>query len=325
MGKAEEIEVLAAEWVARADRGLSREEDAALADWLASDVKHRVAWLRLDAAWRRVLDPSSREVSRRSASPVSGFGRWRLRHPPRRLAAAALAAATLAGGSALWSLQARGFEMETAVGGRSAAPLPDGSRIELNTDTRLRVDVRPNRRRVWIDKGEAYFEVASDHEHPFVIQAGKRRVTVLGTRFSIRRDGERLEVAVAEGRVRVEDAARGATQPRIVTVGDQLVADGPSMRVMHPGEEAVDDDLSWRRGLLAFQDAALAEVLAELNRYNKVQLAAGDTVAADLRIGGVFDPLNISAFTSLLRDAYNLRVSETDGVIYIYSANTGLS
>ena len=92
----------------------------------------------------------------------------------------------------------------TELGGHATVPLADGSKIELNTDTKLRAALAEEQRTVWLDRGEAYFEVSKDPNRPFVVMAGDRKVTVLGTKFSVRRDGDRVSVAVAEGKVRVD-------------------------------------------------------------------------------------------------------------------------
>ncbi|MBZ2448550.1 FecR domain-containing protein [Xanthomonas perforans] len=124
---------------------------------------------------------------------------------------------TLTGGA--WhALQHRGW--------RPGSDRPvDGSRLELNTHTQLRAQVDPSLRHVWLDKGEAFFDVKPDPAHPFVIHAGEHRVVVLGTKFSVRQERERLEVAVLEGKVRVEPlVAKPGRPPVIVQAGDCCIA-----------------------------------------------------------------------------------------------------
>jgi len=322
MGEAQDTERVAADWIARSDRGLRADERNAREAWLEADASHRVAWLRLRAAWRCADDLADEPLAVRPTARTWSAMSTRFR--PQATAAAVAACALLAVLVAL-ELRPDGVAYATDVGGRSSAPLEDGSRIELNTDSRVRVDVGPRRRIAWLDKGEAYFDVAHDPEHPFVIHAGDRRVTVLGTRFTVRREGDRLEVAVADGRVRVDQPGARTLLPRVVIVGDRLVAEGPSMRVDHVGEQAVADEMGWRQGAVVFQDTTLAEAAAELNRYNRVQLVISDAGSAELRIGGSVDPLNVEAFAALLRDAYGLKTERQGDLIYISSGDTGLS
>src|SRR5262249_34373591 len=127
--------------------------------------------------------------------------------PPRRgffllrIAAAALTIAALAGAYRIYQAQPRGTVYETSVGEHESVALGDGSRVELNTDTSVRVAYTQNERTIWLEKGEAYFDVVHDAARPLVVFVGDRRVTDLGTRFLIHQDAARLEVAVVEGRV----------------------------------------------------------------------------------------------------------------------------
>src|SRR5690606_85904 len=129
-----------------------------------------------------------------------------------------------------WAGGTQGYE--TQVGGRESVPLPDGSRVELNTDSKLRAAMTGEKREVWLERGEAYFEVKHDRMRPFVVWAGDRRITVLGTKFSVRRAGARVRVAVAVGRVQVDPVRPSEhARPQIVTPDSIVVAQGASTLV----------------------------------------------------------------------------------------------
>ena len=119
----------------------------------------------------------------------------------------------------------------TPVGGRQILTLTDGSRIELNTDTVLRVALGKDHRTVWLDKGEAYFQVKHDAARPFVIYTNGRRITDLGTKFLVRADQGRLEVALLEGRVRLDAATDQPQAMTVLTAGDDAVAVGNTTSV----------------------------------------------------------------------------------------------
>ena len=139
---------------------------------------------------------------------------------------------------------------------------------------------------------------------------------MLGTRFSVRRDGGTVTVAVAEGRVRVEDSDPAAPErAAIITAGDVAIARGQSMLLADRSEQRVQDALAWRRGMLTFDQVTLEQAASEFNRYNRRQIRLGDAQAARLRIGGSFEATNVEAFTRLLHDAFGLTVtSDPDGV-----------
>ena len=85
-----------------------------------------------------------------------------------------------------------------------AVRLADGTQVELNTNTRLHADVNGLSRTVMLDSGEAYFDVVHDAKRPFTVYAGNRRITDIGTKFSVFRDGDDVRVTVREGKVRVD-------------------------------------------------------------------------------------------------------------------------
>src|SRR6185437_10204691 len=145
--------------------------------------------------------------------------------------------------------------------------LDDGSLIELNTNTAVRVAYESGRRRVWLDRGEAYFSVVHDASRPFTVTLGNRRITDLGTKFLARKDGDRVQVALIEGRARF-DAALDATraQQTVLRPGDTITANAASVSLRRNTSRTLANELSWRRGMLVFDHATLTEVASEYNR-----------------------------------------------------------
>jgi transmembrane sensor len=229
----EDAESAAAAWIARRD---TPDWDATAFDgWLAESVSHRVAYYRLNAAWQeagrlrilRGVDPATIEAPVDSSvadSPaisvpdLANFSEGvralagRSARQPRpfvRRAHWALAASVALGLCAALGVyrleRAPTDRFSTVVGGLEAVPLADGSRVTLNTDSELQVSLEPRERVVSLDRGEAYFEVAKDKSRPFIVNVGPKRVIAIGTQFSVRRDGDSIQVIVTEGTVRMED------------------------------------------------------------------------------------------------------------------------
>lgn len=204
-------------------------------------------------------------------------------------AAAMILLATGAGGW-LWEARTHGAsidEFATAKGERREARLADGSRIVLNTDTRLSVRFDDEMRRVLLERGEAFFEVDPDPDRPFEVEAGSGRVRALGTRFNVYRSSERVSVALLEGRVAVE-------------LG--MWVRGPSRQMLRPGEqiaygstgfsplERVDVNALalWRERRLVFDATPLEEVLSEVGRYRDLRIETPDRSVLGLRVSGSF-------------------------------------
>jgi transmembrane sensor len=312
MSRHQAIEEQALDWLIRRDEpNWSDGDQAELDQWLAESMANRAAWLRAEHGWA--------EADRVRSLGDWGEGRTSDYRRPKWLPAAVAASLLLAIGIGGYAL-APGFvsqpkvqeaRFDTPVGGRKIVSLADGSRIELNTQSVVRAAVDAESRDVWLDSGEAYFEVAHRDGEPFVVHAGRRTITVLGTKFSVRRDKDRVTVNVVEGRVRVDDAQGGDTSAAIITAGDTAIARAGSTLIAPKSEERVESALAWRDGMLTFNLIPLSEVAAEFNRYNRTQLSV-DPSAADIPIGGTFQASNVDAFARLLHDAYGLK-TEQDG------------
>ena len=322
MTKSAEIETIAADWLRRREEPeWSSADQVALDQWLKLSTAHQAAYWRLEHGWRIAdrIGALGPEISRPFSLAASLQTRWKR----SRTAAVAAVVFALVAGSALWFHQRSDGVVATAsfvtpVGGRGSIPLADGSRIELNTDTRLHTSVSKSERKVWLDRGEAYFDVAHRADEPFVVYAGTQTITVLGTKFSVRRDGDMVQVAVLEGRVRI-DKDEGIERPRpaIVSRGDIALSRGEATLVTAHALGRVEDGLAWRDGRLVFDRMTIADAAAEFNRYSRIHIVIVDPVVADIRIGGSFQASNVDAFVRLLEDAYGLDVRREDSSIII--------
>ncbi len=318
MNRAADIEARAAEWLARrGEPGWSSAEQRALDDWLAEAMEHKAAFWRLDHGMRQ-FDRTVPAAEPAPPPPSRERGRWRHQ-------VVAAAASILIVGLIGWSIwpgggpaEPRTLVAETVVGGRGSMSFSDGSKVELNTASKARARFGERRREVWLDRGEAYFEVAHDASRPFVVHAGDARVTVLGTKFSVRRDGDRLRVAVTEGRVRLDGGAvDDSGRPTLIVAGDTAIMRDDAVLLASRSMQRVEDELAWRRGLLRFDQESLAGAAAEFNRYNHRRIEIADPDVAAIRIGGSFQARNADAFVRLLQDAYGLRVERREDRIII--------
>lgn len=323
MSSAMEIEERAAHWLARRQEPQwSSADQAALDAWLQESTSHEVAFLRLEYGWSKVdrltvlRKPPVPRQEIEEARPVPAHRS--VRRPLAWLAAAAVLVMSVA----LFYFYGDVFTRDlyaTTIGGHEVVPLPDGSRIELNTDTRVRTSFTADTRSVWLERGEAYFDVARDPARPFVVYAGNRRVTVLGTKFSVRLDPDanRVQLAVAEGRVQFEQIrVSEPAPPTIATGGEKVIAEGATLRVESRTVESVATDLSWRQGVLMFDHTTLAQAAEEFNRYNRKRLVV-ESAAAQIRIGGSFEAANVDGFVRLLHDTFGLNVAESEGQILV--------
>jgi transmembrane sensor len=200
---------------------------------------------------------------------------------------------------------------QTAVGERLDATLPDGSRVTLNTDSRLRVAYDGRERRLVLERGQALFEVAHGQPRPFVVLAAGQRITATGTVFDVRleRDNQ-VRVTLVEGRVLVR-ADRPGTRVTTMQPSEVLLATATAATVAR--EPEVEHVVSWRNGMLIFENDSLAEAVAEMNRYVRRPIVLEDPGIGRIRVSGAFRTGETDAFIEALELSFPVRVVERRG------------
>jgi transmembrane sensor len=304
---------VAAGWFARQRSGeMAPQDRQALRAWLEADPSHRIAYLSVRRAWGGAAalraDPQVLEIRQQ-------WSQHRPRRGVARLAAAFVAVAAMSSAGAVGWRVATGPHplgdeaFRTAVGQQSTVKLADGSEVTLNTDTVLRTRADKDRRLVYLERGQAFFRVAKDKQHPFVVTAAGRTVTALGTAFDVRVDIGAFTVTLVEGKVRVEApvSSRGAPavnfQATEMTAGSQLVATAQEPWRVAPANVVVET--SWTKDVLIFDDEPLSRVVAELNRYSGKKLIVADPAIATTPISGTFRPGDVDSFVRTI-EAYRL-------------------
>jgi transmembrane sensor len=321
MSRAREAGDRAAQWILAGEEGGWTESDQAdLQTWLAESDGNKAAYWRLKHSWREADRIAA--LGRRHMPDGDDLGEPESRDPRlRRWLPASIAAAIIVAAGVGYNLFAPPREaktavatkqFDTAIGVRKVIDLGDGSKVELNTSSRARVALGEKGRELWLDSGEAYFDVAHRDGLPFIVHAGNRQVTVLGTKFSVRRIGAEVAISVLEGRVRVDEVdGKRSLRSTIIAGGDIARTSGPTTLVIARSEQRVENMLAWREGMLNFDRTRLADAAAEFNRYNRKPILVTDAEVGDMRIGGMFPATDPDAFVRLLRDAYDLKVEDT--------------
>ncbi len=323
MKTSEETEIRASEWIARQDRReLSAEERRSLDRWLDESPAHRVAYLRLESAWvraERLRALQSRSATRPMFRWTDVLARWAAAPTRRSLSmlASGCAAALVAIVWSIWPARDGLRDYSTPIGAREVVVLADGSKLTLNTSTRLSTIVDAHERTVWLKDGEAFFDVAHDASRPFVIVVDRRRIVVTGTMFSVRRDGERLDVTVLEGRVQVQSEDTPLT---LISKNESAIGVGANVLVTPQSEAHSRAAVGWLQGRLFFDQMTLADAAAQFNRYNRKKIVIADLDAGNIRIGGSFEAANVDAFARLVQTGFGLVIRETGNTVTIASA-----
>jgi transmembrane sensor len=329
----EAIEATAAAWLAERDDGFTPQQQAQFERWRQADRRHAAAVDRLEQTWTALKQL-------REYRPEA------LVHPDRDLLArprtrkvvlfpalvTALAAAAVIALAAVWfwpratpASAVQPDHFATTTGGYQRTTLTDGSVVELNASSEVRVHYTAAERRVQLVRGEANFTVAKNRERPFWVEAGTVAVRAVGTAFNVRMDARAVEVLVTEGKVQVDrTAVAGAAVPAaqsvvaipvlsagqratVLLLPDAVAAPAPQVELVAP--EVMREALAWQGPRLVFSDTPLSEVVAQFNRRNQVQLVLGDAELGALPVGGSFRAENVEAFVRLLASDADIAVT----------------
>jgi transmembrane sensor len=355
-----QIERMAAAWLARRDAGgWSDRNQAQLNGWLDESVAHRVAFLRLEAAWEEAarlkalaagdaharipapgawarspyfataLDIDAAALRRRTAEgqPHARTARGRRRQALAYIAAGVAGAAILVAGLFYYSNYGRVDRAgwQTTFGAMRVVHLPDGSTATLGGRTALRIAFSHSRRDLQLARGEAFFDVAHDSARPFVVRANGYRVIAVGTRFDVRRSTGELRVVVTRGLVRLQSASDPQSPPAMLPAGSIALVDGGDVVIRHFQPDQMNEYLSWRSGHVVFHGTPLADAIEEFNRYNQRQIVIRDPSLDNLRVGGNFRLDNSEAFVRLMQEVFPLQASpDGDRIVLTRRSGAGL-
>ena len=314
----------AAQWVLRLDRGLTATEQDDYSQWLAADPRrrevmalHRWGWDEFDrlaglqSSVHALPDPDLLAPARKpAAGKLVRLAPWLLG-----------AAAAIAVGWFAWPprvVPAPVAIVNSAPSYALAAPierrtLEDGSTVELNRGAVIETLFTAGERRVRLVRGEANFIVAKNPARPFIVSAGGVEARAVGTVFNVRLDRNAVEVLVSEGRVRVAGAGQTeavAALP-LLEIGQRMVvslaatAGTPEVVTLSPAE--LERKTAWQPRLLDFTAQPLADILAEFNRRNPVQLVLADPALETVRLSATFRSDNVEGFVRLMESDFGMR------------------
>jgi len=252
-------------------------------NWLDSSPAHSRAFESVAAFWEH---PDFTQVLHEM--PVSV-----LKHRPQAsqrnyvrsavLAFAACAAliAIIYRPSAFTCLQA---DFCTAVGEVKSVQLSDGSRITLNSNSAISVNINTDMRQVTLAHGEAFFDVRRDLRRPFQVDGNYSVVRVLGTRFNVREDERSDTVTVVSGIVEV---GQDGKRPLLLRANDRIIVGNQQTSTIQQVSSIATS--AWVKGSLLFDNVPLQAVVSEISRYRRGTIIFNNDRLKNLQVSGRFD------------------------------------
>lgn len=301
----------AAEWYALLRSGEATDEDRALWQaWLDSGLDHRRAWSYVEAVSRGFAPLRATSDPRRTADNLWAAHARTLQRR-RLLACVAALAGTGSIGWGTWrytplsaAVLARTADHHTAIGEMREIVLADGTRVWLDTGSAFDEDYQPHHRRLSLLAGGILVDTAGDSRRPFFVDTPQGRLQALGTRFTVRLDGEETFLAVYAGAVEVSTAAGAGS---VVRAGQQTRFTAGAVAAAEPADVAHE---AWSRGVLIARDMPLGELVRELRRYRSGHLGVAPEVAG-LRVFGSFPLQNTDNALDMLVSALPIRIRRT--------------
>jgi transmembrane sensor len=328
----DDIQEQACLWVTRMDRGLSEQEQKDLSTWTQLSNHHHTSLFEVASHWDNlsILNELG-DLFPLEAEQGAVKKKW---HSLAMAASIALVSIVLTSVVIKYDFStsshsnsfAKTTSYSTIVGEQARYTLPDGSNIQLNTNSTVNIDFTETYRKLTLVRGEALFDVSKDKHRPFIVSSGKQNFTALGTIFNVQKtDENNIELLVTEGRVLLSKGAQKVDEiifsltnseenllGDIVTSGQKaVVTQNNTLPVEQISLENIQRDLAWQQGMLIFNGEPLSKALDEVSRYNNKKFKITDKQLLSIPISGYFrtddlDDLLLALSSSLQLTATNL-------------------
>ena len=352
------IETQASEWLAILDAEEPSQEDLqGFKEWVNADDKHRQAFEGLIEFWddlnvlTQVVLPRE-EVPQHQNAQVRQPSFW----SANKFAVSSVALLVIVF-STLWfvpDFQERPpLIYTTKIGEQKTIELPDHTTVFLNTNSQIEVDYDDQKRGIRLLKGEAHFDVFHNPQIPFEVFAGKRLVRAIGTAFTVHIRKVDVEVIVTEGIVEIDNADPIILNVQVSNqqgISDSTDSDSGGLnedpkqasfessvqvkagniarydrqtldQIKMVVAQQIEDELSWRQGMLIFKGEPLGEVVEEVSRYTSLRIIIPERKARELKIGGFFKVGDTESLFEALQEGFDIHVNRvSDDMVYLISS-----
>ena len=242
------------------------------------------------------------------------------RRPALRWVAGLAASIIVAAGLGWWLTLARPEQFQTKVGEQRSVLLADGSRVTLNTESKIEVRLQADHRIVQLLQGEVLFDIAHDAARPFDVHAGRVVVRAVGTQFDIDRRATRMAVTVVEGRVAMIAADSHTGNLPVLSAGDRVIVRGASLGTLEHGVN-LSEVTAWTQHQLVFRHRSLGEIADEFNRYNVGRIEIRSPSLREQELTGTFRTNDVASFVAVLAGIPGVRVVDDGAGGYVVTSD----
>ncbi|NOZ66037.1 MAG: DUF4880 domain-containing protein [Alphaproteobacteria bacterium] len=302
----------ATEWfVLMRAEDISEARAEAFVEWISQSTSHQAAYAEIGGFWdglpvAKAASVTSLSDHKAKQTPTPAKRKW-----SPRLIAASVAFLIISFAAVQYGAVFMMDSRTTKVGELADIILEDGSHLAMNTNSEIRIDLQKDKRIVYLDRGEVFFEVARDETRPFFVETSGGLVRVLGTKFNIRRKGNSSDVTVLEGSVGVMDYGHIKGDEATMTMDATL---SPNQKFIL-GNDAVANVaipvsaaavLAWRDRKLVYDGESFATLVADINRYYDGEIRIGDPVLNDIKVVAILKIEDRTATLKALETTFNV-------------------
>ncbi len=347
------VETQASEWLAILDAEEPSEEVIqGFKEWVNADDKHRQSFEGLIEFWGDLNILTQVVLPREEAPKQTVSDSFWSAH--KLTVSSMILFITVV--SALWITpdfqEQAPLVYVTKVGEQKTIELPDHTTVFLNTNSQIEVDYDDQKRRIRLLRGEAHFDVFHNPQKPFEVFAEKRLVRAIGTAFAVHIRKVDVEVIVTEGIVEIDNAEPITLNVQVSNqqdLSDGLGSDSVGLeqglkqtsfessvqvkagniarydrqtldQIRMVVAQQVEDELSWRQGMLIFKGEPLEKVVEEVSRYTSLRIIIPERQARELKIGGFFKIGDTESLFEALQEGFDIHVNRvSDNMVYLIS------
>lgn len=278
-------------WFTRMNGRPSPAEHRDFEKWLDTSPENRDAFHNVRLLWQKLSpsgEMSTEEPDGELQEPLRKIHQLRAARKFNKTGPLiATCLAFLIAGTWLWLVQPNLLEdwnadFVSARGERREIRLADGSRILMDADTALDVDMSDGERHVRLRRGTAFFDVVHSHS-AFVVEAENGEIRVLGTQFDVAtREKGRVSVTLASGSIELRNDTNA--QKLVLKPGESVDYDAQGVGAVR--QVPLEDEMSWHQGRFIFNDARLTDVLAQIERYRTGRIVLLGSALGERRVSG---------------------------------------
>ncbi|WP_286269630.1 FecR family protein [Thalassotalea hakodatensis] len=317
------IRLQASAWISRLNRGLTDEEKPQLIAWINQNPKHHKAIYKCAS----FFDNIAHLEELNGVFPLEENPRIWTTNVIISTAILLAIAISLTVASFYWIKKLNNTPSTrfyaTNIGESHQYTLPDGSKVLLNSNSKVSVNYTETSRVVNLIYGEGQFNVEKNADKPFIVIVGRKSFTALGTIFNVEKSNEMdMELIVTEGVVLISDSTLDHAQLKqrinheqqkthsrdIITAHEKAsIENSRNQHVATLSMPQLSKALAWQQGMLIFDSQPLMEVLQEVSRYTDIQFEILSSDIANIEISGTYNTGDVKKLLASLAHNFNIQ------------------